>query len=105
MNNNNINQNKEPSKFNGNINQAAGTVKEAAGKVLNNDKLRAEGAVQNADGRTEKTMADIKEKVKAGVQVAGDAIERAGDKITQAGFEKVGAAVRKAGDKLEHSAD
>ena len=107
--NNNSNTNsdmkKEPSKFNGNVNQAAGTVKEAAGKVLNNDKMRAEGAVQTADGKTEKLVAGFNEKLKAGAQVAGDAIERVGEKLTQAGFEKAGAAVHKAGDKIEHSRD
>ena len=104
--NNNSNSNKnEPSKLNGNLNQAAGTVKETAGKIMNNDKMRADGAVQSTDGKTEKTIAGIKENLKAGAHVVGDALERAGDKLAQAGMEKVGAAVHKAGDKIEHSAD
>ena len=102
---NNTNMNKEPSKLNGNLNQAAGNVKKAAGKVLNNGKMQAEGANQAASGRAEKTIAGIKEKAKNGVHVAGDAIERVGDKLTQKGFDKTGAVIRKAGDKLEHSAD
>ena len=35
----------------------------------------------------------------------GDAVERTGEKITQAGAEKIGGAVKRAGDKLEHSSD
>jgi uncharacterized protein YjbJ (UPF0337 family) len=101
----NNNQNNQPTKLNGNLNQAAGTVKETAGKILNNGKMQGEGANQAAAGRAEKTMAGIKESVKTGVHVAGDAVERIGDKVAQAGFDKAGKAIRNAGDKLEHSAD
>ena len=93
----------EANKLNGNLNQAVGTVKENAGKVLNNDKMRAEGAIQSADGKTEKVIADVKEQLKTGLHVAGNALEAAGDKLAQAGLTKVGAAVHKAGDKIEHS--
>lgn len=35
----------------------------------------------------------------------GDAIERVGDKVSNAGAEKIGNAIHRAGDKIEHSQD
>ncbi len=35
----------------------------------------------------------------------GDAIERAGEKLSDAGLKKVGNAVERFGDKIEHSQD
>lgn len=107
MNTSNSNPNAKPeaSKLNGTLNQAAGNVKDAAGKILNNKQMQTEGKVQAVDGKTEKTIANLKEAAKTGAHVAGDAIERVGDKLAQAGMEKLGAAVRNAGDKIEHSVD
>lgn len=39
------------------------------------------------------------------VQKAGDAVERLGEKVSNAGAKKVGDAISRAGDKLEHSQD
>ncbi len=36
---------------------------------------------------------------------AGDAIERLGDKVSDAGAQKLGNSISRAGDKLEHSQD
>lgn len=39
------------------------------------------------------------------VRKTGDAMERAGEKIADAGAEKIGSKVYNAGDKVEHSQD
>lgn len=36
---------------------------------------------------------------------AGDAVERAGEKISRAGAERLGRSISNAGDKLEHSGE
>lgn len=49
-------------------------------------------------------MKDVKNK-KPFTKKAGDAVERLGEKVSNAGAEKLGNAISRAGDKLEHSQD
>jgi uncharacterized protein YjbJ (UPF0337 family) len=56
----------------GRVEEAKGAVKEAAGKLVNNDKLQAEGAVQKNAGKVEKNLADAHEKVKDQAKDAAD---------------------------------
>ena len=53
---------------NGRMEQAKGAVKEAAGKVVGNDKLEAEGKVDKAAGKTQATYGDVKEDVKDAIK-------------------------------------
>ena len=53
---------------NGRMEQAKGSVKEAAGKVVGNEKLEAEGKVDKAAGETQATYGDVKEDVKDAVK-------------------------------------
>ncbi len=50
-------------------------------------------------------MANLKNNKEGFIRRAGDAVERAGEKIADAGAEKVGSKIYNAGDKLEHSQD
>lgn len=92
-------------KLDGNLNQASGAVKQAAGHIVNDQKTINEGKIDSMTGKAQVASANLKEKFKEGVNIAGDTIERIGEKLSENGFEKLGAAVKKAGDKLEHSAD
>lgn len=58
----------------GRLEEAKGKVKEVAGKVTGNEKLRAEGQVDQLAGKAQKHYGDGKEKLK-------DAAERAIDKL------------------------
>ncbi len=41
--------------------KAAGSMKDAAGKMAGNDKLRAEGAIDKAKGEARETVGDMKD--------------------------------------------
>lgn len=45
-------------------NQAAGNVKQGVGKAVGNDRLRAEGAAQEAKGKVQKAVGDVKSAAK-----------------------------------------
>jgi len=45
-------------------NQAKGQMKETAGKVLGNDKLKAEGEVDKMKGKVQTTVGEAKDKVR-----------------------------------------
>ncbi len=49
---------------NGRVEQAKGSIKEAAGKVVGNPNLEAEGKVDKATGKAQATYGDVKEDVK-----------------------------------------
>jgi uncharacterized protein YjbJ (UPF0337 family) len=51
----------------GRVDQAKGAVKEAAGKVVGNPNLEAEGQLDKAAGKTQATYGDVKEDVKDAV--------------------------------------
>jgi len=44
--------------------QASGAVKQAAGKAVGNDRLRAEGTAEKVAGKVQKTFGDAKQKIK-----------------------------------------
>jgi len=48
----------------GRVDQTAGKAKVLAGKVLGNDRLRAEGMVEQAKGKVKSTVGDAKEHAK-----------------------------------------
>jgi uncharacterized protein YjbJ (UPF0337 family) len=58
---------------NGRMETAKGNVKEAAGKVVGNDRLAAEGRADQVAGKVQSTAGDLKNK-------AGDAIKNAIDR-------------------------
>ena len=51
----------------GRATQAKGDIKEAAGKLVGNQKLQGEGFVEPAKGKTQAGYGDAKEQVKKGV--------------------------------------
>ena len=55
----------------GRVEQAKGKVKEVAGRAVGNDRLRAEGEIDQVAGKTEKTYGDTKERVKDALDDAG----------------------------------
>ena len=58
----------------GRTDQAAGKVKEVAGKIVGNDRLQAEGVVQKNMGKVEAAAGDARENAK-------DAAKKAVDKM------------------------
>jgi len=48
----------------GRVKQAKGNIKEAAGKLLGNEKLRAKGKVQKILGKAQAKFGDVKQNVK-----------------------------------------
>ncbi|MET0382804.1 MAG: CsbD family protein [Burkholderiaceae bacterium] len=48
----------------GRATEAKGAIKEAAGKVVGNERLQGEGMVDKAKGKTQGTYGDAKEKAK-----------------------------------------
>ena len=55
-------------KVKGVANEAVGNIKQGVGKVTGNDKLRAEGVVQEKKGEVQKAVGDIKEAVKKAIK-------------------------------------
>lgn len=51
-------------KVKGMANEAVGNVKQGVGKALDNDRLRAEGVVQEKKGETQQTVGKVKDAVK-----------------------------------------
>lgn len=51
----------------GRVEQAKGAVKETTGKVVGNDRLRAEGKLDKTGGKIQSGVGDVKEKVKDAV--------------------------------------
>ena len=57
-------------------NQAAGNVKQAVGKAVGNDRLRAEGAAQETKGKIQKTVGGVKAAAKDATNKAAEAINK-----------------------------
>ena len=51
----------------GRVEEAKGQIKETAGKVVGNERLKTEGQVDQASGKLQKGYGDTKEKVKEGI--------------------------------------
>jgi len=47
----------------GRVEEAKGHIKEATGKAVGNERLEAEGKVDQLSGKTQKNYGDVKEKV------------------------------------------
>jgi uncharacterized protein YjbJ (UPF0337 family) len=56
--------------FKGAADKAAGSVKDAAGKLTGDNKLRAEGAIDKAKGAAHDAMGDIKDAARKGMDDA-----------------------------------
>ena len=54
----------------GRATEAKGAIKQAAGKVVGNERLQGEGMVDKAKGKTQAAYGDAKQKVKAGIDKA-----------------------------------
>ncbi len=74
-------------KARGHSDELVGSVKEKVGSVIGDDKLEAEGQVQNAEGKAERMKGEFKEKiddatdkVKAGVGAVKDKVNELLDK-------------------------
>jgi len=52
----------------GRVEQAKGSLKEVTGKIVGNDKLKAEGTIDKVAGKTQATYGDVKEDVKDAVK-------------------------------------
>jgi uncharacterized protein YjbJ (UPF0337 family) len=63
-------------KIKGVANEAAGNIKQGAGKVTGNDNLQAEGLAQEAKGKAQKAVGDAKDAVKDTANSAADAVNR-----------------------------
>lgn len=57
-------------KVKGMANEAAGNVKQGVGKATDNDKMRAEGKVQEKKGEAQQAVGNAKDAVKKGVDKA-----------------------------------
>ncbi|MCF4994386.1 CsbD family protein [Pseudomonas syringae] len=57
-------------KVKGMANEAAGNVKQGVGKAVDNDKMRAEGVVQEKKGEAQQAVGKAKDAVKKGVDKA-----------------------------------
>ncbi len=57
---------------NGRVETAKGDVKEAAGKLVGNERLKAEGQAEQAAGKVQSTAGDVKEKVGSAIKNAID---------------------------------
>lgn len=71
-------------KAKGHAKETMGTIKEKVGSAIGDDKLEAEGKLQNAEGKKDRakgeikeTIDDVKNKVKAGVEVVKEKIDQA----------------------------
>ena len=68
-------------KVKGDLNKAVGKIKEGTGKAIGDEKLEAEGQLQNLKGDAQKTVGAVKDAVKTGVANVGDAIKKVAHKI------------------------
>lgn len=62
-------------KINPKLNQAEGTVKKTAGKVLGDKKLESEGVVKEVAAKGEELVSDIKDTIKGTVDAVKDSFK------------------------------
>ena len=60
----------------GNVDQAKGKVKQAVGDLTGNDRLRAEGKVDETVGKAKAAVGTVQKKVGAAVESVGKAVKR-----------------------------
>lgn len=63
----------------GRVNVVKGRIKEAAGALIGNEKLRKKGRTEQAAGRVEGTVEKAAAEVKHGVDAVGKAVKKALD--------------------------
>jgi uncharacterized protein YjbJ (UPF0337 family) len=63
-------------KISGLANEAAGNLKQAAGKAVGNERLQADGKAQELKGEAQQTIGDAKSAVKSGADKLSDAAHR-----------------------------
>ncbi len=63
--------------------QAKGWVKDKTGEATGNERLEAEGEVQNAEGHTQESWGKVKGGVSDAVDAAGEAISDVGKKLNR----------------------
>lgn len=63
-------------KIKGMANEAAGNVKQGVGKAVGNERLQAEGMVQEAKGETQQAIGEAKAKAKEAADKLRDAARR-----------------------------
>jgi len=75
-------------KAKGHTNQVVGTIKEKVGKLIGDDELAAKGTVQHAEGKKDELkgeikekIEDVKEKVKASVDIVKEKLHDARTKV------------------------
>lgn len=71
-----------PSKTDAKMDKAAGTVKETAGDVVGNERLRAEGQAQHGQGQAQEMAANVTGFVKGIAEKTQDAVKGMMDSIT-----------------------
>jgi uncharacterized protein YjbJ (UPF0337 family) len=59
-----------------NSDEIKGRVKEAAGDLTDDDKLKREGKADRASGKVKETMDDVKDKLEDGVDAVKDKLHR-----------------------------
>lgn len=67
----------------GKFDQVKGKVKQGVGDLTGDDRMRAEGEVDEASGETQETWGKVKRGVGDTVDAVGDAISNAGNKINR----------------------
>lgn len=63
-------------KASGLANEAIGNAKQGVGKLVGNDKLQAEGKIQELKGKGQKAVGDAKDSVKKAAQSASDFVSK-----------------------------
>jgi uncharacterized protein YjbJ (UPF0337 family) len=63
-------------KIKGVTNEAIGKAKQGIGEIAGSDKLKGEGAIQEAKGHGQKAVGDAKEATKDAVNKAADAVNK-----------------------------
>jgi len=63
----------DKNRIEGNLDKAKGNVKEAAGKMMGNDRLRAEGAADKAKGAVKDAAGKAADAAREGIDKASDA--------------------------------
>jgi uncharacterized protein YjbJ (UPF0337 family) len=67
----------DKNRIEGNLDKAKGNVKDAAGKVLGNDRLRAEGQADKLKGEVEDAAGKTADAARRGIDKASDTISNA----------------------------
>jgi uncharacterized protein YjbJ (UPF0337 family) len=67
----------DKNRIEGQVDKAKGSVKDAAGKVLGNNRLRAEGEAGKVKGEIKKTVGEAADKTREGIDSASESFRHA----------------------------